>query len=144
VWILLQPFLLLARFAGMDKYDPPITVLIVENLSLIRMNATAVAEGTGFKVYEASDADEAISMLRAHTDIRILFTDVTMPGSIDGLKLAHYVSRRWPPVKIILTSGHPKFRVADIPQQSEFIAKPYRPAQITNALTAMAAQLRAA
>jgi two-component system, response regulator PdtaR len=127
----------------MDKFDP-IAVLIVENLSLIRMNAAEVAEDAGFKVYEASDADEAIRMLKAHADIRILFTDVTMPGSIDGLKLAHYVSRRWPPVKIIVTSGHPKFRAADIPHRSEFFPKPYRPAQITNALAAMAAQLRAA
>ena len=63
--------------------------------------------GPGFTVYEASNADEAIRILETHHDIRVVFTDINMPGSMDGLKPAHYVRGRWPPIKLIITLGHP-------------------------------------
>ena len=63
-------------------------------------------EDAGFDVYEASNADEAIALLELHDDIRAVFSDIQMPGSMDGLKLARYIRGRWPPVKLILTSGH--------------------------------------
>ena len=82
-----------------------VAVLIVEDEFLLRMDAASSIEDAGFLVYEAENADEAIRMLELHATIRFVFTDVNMPGSMDGLKLAHYVRGRWPPIKIIVTSG---------------------------------------
>ena len=86
----------------------PSAVLIVEDESLIRMGAVVLIEDAGFEVYEAGDADAAIALLEVHKEICLIFTDVDMPGSMDGLKLVHYVRGRRPPVKIIVTSGHVK------------------------------------
>jgi CheY-like chemotaxis protein len=80
----------------------------------------------GFKVLVAADADEAIAMLIANTNIRVVFTDVDMPGSMDGLKLAAAVRKRWPPIKIIVTSGRRRVSLADMPADSRFFSKPYR------------------
>jgi DNA-binding NtrC family response regulator len=84
----------------------------------------------GFKVYEADNADEAIRLLEANPDIQLIFTDVDMPGSMDGVKLAHYVRKRWPPVKIIVTSGHPHVTAEQLPNGSLFLSKPYHPEQV--------------
>ena len=83
-----------------------ICVLIVEDEFLLRADAVEFMEHSGFTVYEASNADEAIELLELHNDIRAVFTDIHMPGTMDGLKLAHYVRGRWPPVKLIITSGY--------------------------------------
>ena len=83
-------------------------------------------EHSGFTVYEASNADEAIELLELHNDIRAVFTDIHMPGTMDGLKLAHYVRGRWPPVKLIITSGYARPPAEDMPVGSAFVAKPYR------------------
>lgn len=100
-------------------------VLVVEDEILIRMAiADEIADG-GFAVYEAGDADEAIRQLEAHADIGLVFTDIDMPGSMDGLKLARAVRDRWPPVKIILTSGHVTIRREELPVDGQFVAKPY-------------------
>ena len=77
---------------------PSAAVLIVEDEPLIRMGAVCQIEDAGFEVYEAASADAAIALLELHKEIRLIFTDVDMPGSMDGLKLAHYVRGRWPPV----------------------------------------------
>src|ERR1700721_4330784 len=81
-------------------------VLVVEDEPLIRMGAISPIQDAGFIVYEAASADEAISLMERHKEIRLIFTDIHMPGSMDGLKLAHYVRGRWPPGKLIITSGH--------------------------------------
>jgi CheY-like chemotaxis protein len=81
-------------------------------------------------VYEAASADAAIALLELHKEIRLIFTDVDMPGSMDGLKLAHYVRGRWPPVKIIVTSGHVKVAEESLPAGALFLPKPYDPAEI--------------
>src|ERR1700744_6286997 len=95
-----------ASWDGMENPGAtPIAVLIVEDDLLIRMVATVVFEDAGFAIYEAASAAAAIRMMESHQDIRVVFTDITMPGSMDGLKLAHYVRERWPPVHIIVTSG---------------------------------------
>jgi len=109
-------------------------VLIVEDETLIRMNATAMIEADGFDVIEATCADEAISILEQRSDIRLIFTDIDMQGSMDGLKLAHFVKGRWPPIKIIATSGHAKVTESDLPEGSRFLAKPYAAATITCAI----------
>ena len=80
-------------------------VLIVEDEFLVRMDTRDAVETAGFDVLEAGDADEAIAILTARNDVSLIFTDVHMPGSMDGLKLAHFVRDRWPPVKIVATSG---------------------------------------
>ena len=80
-------------------------VLIVEDEPLVRFCAVQTVEEAGFAVIEAANADEAIAILESRRDIRVVFTDIHMPGSMDGLKLAHAVRDRWPPIKIIVTSG---------------------------------------
>ena len=100
-------------------------VLVVEDDHLVRMHAAAVIEDAGYDVIEASNADEAISVLEARKDIRIVFTDIEMPGSMDGLKLAHAVRHRWPPIQLILTSGRHSLEAHQIPRRSRFLSKPY-------------------
>jgi CheY-like chemotaxis protein len=109
-------------------------VLIVEDELLIRMNAVEMIEEAGFEVVEAARADEAVAILEARFDITVVFTDIQMPGSMDGLKLAAAVRDRWPPIKILATSGHVKLVPGDLPQGSRFLPKPYRPAEITKVL----------
>ena len=86
--------------------ESQITVLVVEDEALVRMDIVDYLEREGFKVYEAAHAAGAIKLLEAHSSILILFTDIDMPGSMDGLKLSAAVRDRWPPVKIVVTSGH--------------------------------------
>ena len=81
-------------------------MLIVEDEFLLRMDAAEAIGAAGFEVIEAANADEAIEVLEARPDITVVFTDIQMPGSMDGLKLARAVRGRWPPIKIIATSGH--------------------------------------
>ena len=110
---------------------PPL-VLVVEDEFLVRMNALSLLEEAGFGVLEAGNADEAIALLEARKDIRIVFTDINMPGSMDGLKLAHAVRRRWPPVKLVLTSGHVRVGNEDLPEGGRFLGKPYQPAELVH------------
>jgi CheY-like chemotaxis protein len=88
-------------------------VLIVEDEALVRLGAARMIEDAGFDVIEAANADEAIQILESRSDI---FTDIHMPGSMDGLKLAHAVRHRWPPIKIIVTSGRELLTERDLPE----------------------------
>jgi two-component system, response regulator PdtaR len=112
-------------------------VLIVEDEFLVRTHAAEFMEDRGFNVYEASNADEAIALLKSHDDIRAVFTDIQMPGSMDGLKLAHYIRGRWPPVKLILTSGHARPLSEDMPAGCGFFGKPYELEMVESSLRAM-------
>ena len=112
-------------------------VLIVEDEFLLRMEAAEFMKDCGFAVYEASNADDAIALLELHGDIRAVFTDIHMPGSMDGLKLAHYVRGRWPPVQLIITSGHAKPRAEDMPIGSGYVGKPYQLDEVADSLRAM-------
>jgi CheY-like chemotaxis protein len=105
--------------------QPRPVVLIVEDDPLLRMLAVEIVEEAGFAALEACNADEAVKLLEAHTDIALLFTDVQMPGSMDGIRLAHAVRNRWPPVKIIVASGRARLKLADLPLGSRFMTKPY-------------------
>ena len=109
-------------------------VLIVEDEPLTRMGAVTIIEAAGFEVIEAGSADEAIQILECRSDIRVVFTDMHMPGSMDGLKLAHAVRNRWPPIKIIVTSGRELIAEQVLPEGGRFFAKPYNPITITDAL----------
>jgi CheY-like chemotaxis protein len=122
-----------------ERGRPSAAVLIVEDEPLIRMGAVSLIEDAGFEVYEASSADAAIALLERHEKISLIFTDVDMPGSMDGLKLAHYVRGRWPPVKIIVTSGHVKVAKESLPAGALFLSKPYDPAEITHKVREMMA-----
>jgi two-component system, response regulator PdtaR len=109
-------------------------VLIVEDEFLIRMDAIDVIRSGGFEVIEARDADEAIEILEQRSEITVVFTDVQMPGSMDGLKLAAAIRGRWPPIKIIATSGMAEVSVNDLPDGSQFLRKPYSAEEIIGAL----------
>jgi CheY-like chemotaxis protein len=102
----------------------PAEVLVVEDEMLLRMRAVDMVEDAGFTSIEAVDADEAVAILESRSDIALLFTDIQMPGSMDGLKLAHAVHERWPPIKIILVSGQLRLANIDIPADSRFFGKP--------------------
>lgn len=109
-------------------------VLIVEDEFLLRMNAAEMISEAGFEVVEAGNADDAIAILETRPDIHVVFTDIQMPGSMDGLKLASFVRGRWPPIKIVATSGFVSVGEGDLPEGSRFLTKPYQPAQIIDAL----------
>src|SRR3954469_17629253 len=122
----------------MDSYATERTlVLIVEDEYLIRTYAEEVIRDAGLEVVEASNADEAITILESRPDIRVVFTEVQMPGSMDGLKLAQAVRDRWPPVHIIATSGHYAFKEGDLPTGAVFFPKPYSPGKVANTLVAL-------
>ena len=104
---------------------PPVpNVLVVEDEMILRMRAVDIVEDAGFNPVEAVNADEAISILESRSDISLLFTDIQMPGSMDGLKLAHAVHDRWPSIKIILVSGQVQPSDAERPANSRFFGKP--------------------
>jgi two-component system, response regulator PdtaR len=111
-----------------------LVVLIVEDEFLLRINAVEMIEEAGFDVVDAGNADEAIAILENRSDIRVIFTDIQMPGSMDGLKLAAAVRGRWPPIKIIATSGQYLIREGDLPEGGVFLSKPYTSDSILFAL----------
>src|SRR6266850_6000384 len=99
-------------------------VLVVEDEMVLRLRAVDIVEDAGFTAVEAVNADEALAILEARSDISLLFSDIQMPGSLDGLKLAHAVHDRWPSIKIILVSGRVKVSDKDKPADSRFFGKP--------------------
>ena len=108
----------------LDHSGIPAVVLVVEDEMLLRMRAVDMVEDAGFTSVEAVDADEAVAILESRSDIALLLTDIQMPGTMDGLGLAHSVRERWPPIKIILVSGQLKLANIDIPADSRFFGKP--------------------
>jgi CheY-like chemotaxis protein len=100
-------------------------ILIVEVEFLLRMDSAEVIEKAGFEVIQSASADEAIAILTARPDIHVVFTDIQMPGSMDGLELARFVRDRWPPIKIVATSGLIRPEDDDLPTGSVFLPKPY-------------------
>ena len=109
-------------------------VLIVEDEFLLRMDAVDMIAAAGFEVVEAANADAAIEILEARRDITVVFTDIQMPGSMDGLKLARAVRGRWPPIKIIATSGLVNVGEKDLPEGGRFLLKPYDPKVLADVL----------
>ncbi|MGH6711042.1 MAG: response regulator [Bradyrhizobium sp.] len=103
----------------------PFAVLVVEDEAILRLHALDIVEEAGFTAIEARNADEAIAILENRSDIALLFTDVNMPGSMDGLKLAHAVRNRWPPIKIVVVSGRVQLDQNALPSDSRFFGKPF-------------------
>ena len=114
-----------------------IAVLVVEDEPITRMDVVGQLEEGGFKVFEAPDADRAIKILEANPAIRVLFTDIDMPGSMDGLKLAAAVRDRWPPIKIVVASGLRKINMDALPDDSRFFSKPYNVNEIAATMRSM-------
>jgi CheY-like chemotaxis protein len=108
------------------------TVLIVEDDVFIREFFSEELTSAGFSTIQAGNADDAIALLEARQDVHLVFTDIDMPGSMDGLKLAAAVRDRWPPVHIIITTG--KSRPMTIPADALFIPKPYRGGHVVSAM----------
>lgn len=113
---------------------PGTAVLVVEDDALIRFDICDKLLGFGFRVFEAGNARMAIEQLLRHPEIEVLFTDIDMPGDMDGLLLAKLVRARWPPIKIIITSGMHSFTRDELPVVGRFVPKPYDPMSIASAI----------
>jgi len=105
--------------------SPPHVVLVVEDEGVVRMIAVDILEDEGFTVLEVATADEAWAMLQSRRDIGVLFTDVNMPGSMDGLALAERVAASWPYIRLVVTSGRRGFCTDELPDNGQFVQKPY-------------------
>ncbi len=90
-------------------------ILVVEDSPLILMSALELVKSAGFEGVGAESADEAIGILEARADIRLVFTDVEMPGTMDGVKLAQYIRDRWPPIHLIVASGRSILEESQLP-----------------------------
>lgn len=107
-----------------------VVILIVEDEQLIRMHAADMIRDLGFEAIEAADADQAIALLETDAEIAAVFTDVQMPGSMDGLALVAAVRDRWPPVALLVTSGQVRPPSSAMPSGARFVSKPYGPHQL--------------
>ena len=101
------------------------TVLVVEDEILVRMHSADMLEEAGFVVLEAADADEALVILNGLEHVHLLFSDIDMPGSMDGLDLAKIVHDRWPHIRLLLTSGHHRLTLDHLPADGQFVRKPW-------------------
>jgi two-component system, response regulator PdtaR len=107
----------------MTSYHP--VVLIVEDEALVRLSAVGMLEDAGFRMIEAVNGDDALELLEADSDVQLLFTDVNMPGAINGLALAKRVHDRWPHIRIMVASARPMSQPNELPAGSRFEQKPY-------------------
>ena len=112
-------------------------ILVVEDEPLIRLGLASTIEDAGYEVVEAASADEAIRKLEQIEDVRLVLTDVDMPGSMDGIRLAHYVNRRWPPIRLVVISGKVGVKPNELPAGARFMAKPYQEPALINMVEAM-------
>lgn len=104
---------------------PPPTILVVEDEALLLLSIAEDLRDAGYRVLEARNADEALAHLAANLDIVVMFTDIDMPGSMDGLRLSAAVRDRWPPIRIIVTSGKRRPAADLLPVEGMFLPKPY-------------------
>ena len=114
-------------------------VLVVDDEPLIRINAVDMLADAGWLAFEAGDAAEALELLAAHPEITVLFTDINMPGEMDGLELARRVHQLRPDVHLIITSGKMRPRRDELPDGGEFLCKPYRERQFIALVEAVTA-----
>lgn len=109
-------------------------ILVVEDEPLIRLGLISLVEDAGYGALEASSADEAIRIVEGDPDISVIITDVDMPGSMDGIKLAHFVRDRWPPIQLIVISGKVDVAETELPSGTRFFAKPWQEMSLLAAL----------
>jgi CheY-like chemotaxis protein len=112
-----------------NKLKKPIA-LVVDDEPLILMDTADMIAGEGFSVVEASTADEAFEFLAKHPSLQLLFTDVQMPGKMDGFELARKVADRWPNISVVVASGAAAPGPGDLPANSSFISKPFSAAVV--------------
>lgn len=108
-------------------------ILVVEDDSLVRLMAVDLLEDKGFTVIAAATADAAWAILKVRNDIAVVFTDVEMPGSMNGLELANHVAAHWPKIRLVITSGRLQLSDKQIPDHTTFVPKPYRSSQLLSA-----------
>lgn len=113
-------------------------VLVVEDEFLIRMNTVEMVEEAGYAALEATNADEALGILERRGDVQIVFTDINMPGSMNGVELAEIIADNWPQIRVVLTSGRLILRDEDLPANDRFILKPFDTGQIASVLRDLA------
>lgn len=112
-------------------------ILVVEDEPLLRLAAVDLVEAAGYEAVAAADATEAVAILEERNDIRVVFTDVDMPRGVDGMRLAAIIRDRWPPIKVIVVSGHIEDPGDRIPAETVFFVKPYREEQIVETIRQM-------
>lgn len=122
---------------------PPRTVLVVEDEPLVRLVVAEVLSDAGFKVLEAADAGEALTILEADIPIDVLYADVDMPPGINGYELAQQVHAEWPQIEILITSGRAWPGEGDLPAGAAFLSKPVPNEALVSHITAAAARARA-
>ncbi len=121
----------------MASQDPPV-VLLDEDEPLVRMTAADGLEEAGFHVLEAANADVALKVLEVRSDeVQVLFTDVDMPGSMDGMALAEQVHAKWPHILLLISSGYARPHPDEIPDHGHFVPKPYRAATVVGHICQM-------
>jgi len=116
-------------------------VLVVEDEALVRMDLVANLEDSGYQTFEASSAAEAIEVLERHPAIRVVFTDIQMPGTMDGLELARCVRKRWPPTIIVISSGKIQPDEDEMPDGVSFLPKPYDERKLSRILAEVTQRL---
>ena len=113
--------------AMVEAETAPSLIFVVEDHEMLRMEAVDLLQDAGFRTLDAADADSALAVMRQRwQDVRVLFTDVQMPGEIDGVGLIQEVHRCWPDVLLLVTSGEVRLRDEDLPDDGRFVPKPYR------------------
>jgi CheY-like chemotaxis protein len=123
---------------NMPKSDHRMVVLAVEDEPIVRMSMADFLDDAGFKVFEAVNADEAIALLQARSDVQVVVTDIEMPGSMNGLEMARVVRVRWPSVGIVVTSGRVRPGSHDLMDGVVFLSKPYLPDAVIGAIRRVA------
>lgn len=114
-------------------------VLVVEDEPLLRLFASEMFEEAGFEVLQAANATSAIAILEDRSDVRVVFTDVDMPGGISGIRLAAFIREHWPSVQIIVTSGQRWPAEEPVSHNVKFFPKPYRQDHVLGAVKRLAA-----
>lgn len=115
-------------------------VLVVEDEPIIRLGMVLSIEDAGYEVVEAANADEAVARLTADGEVKIVVTDVDMPGSMDGIRLAHYVRHRWPPIQLLVISGKVGVTPGQLPDGVPFMSKPYQEPQFLSTIRNLAGE----
>jgi DNA-binding NtrC family response regulator len=109
-------------------------VLIAQEEFVLRMDVVETFEAAGFKVFQVGSAEEAVVVLQREPTIRVVFTDIDLPGRMDGLTLAHYVRHRWPPTILLVSAGRPVLDAVGLPSKTEFVLKPYMQGRLKTAV----------
>jgi two-component system, response regulator PdtaR len=117
--------------------NPPQSILIVEHNELLKSLTVDIMEDAGFLAHQAGNADEALTVLESRSDIALVLTSISTPGSIDGLRLAHTVRNRWPGIKIIVASGQVRLTGYNLPTDSSFFFKPYHAAAMISEIRSL-------